>query len=51
MPNFKSCKSFSETAGKSTVVPGKLTPFRLPNKPPFSTTQRTESPPKYKKLN
>lgn len=35
-PNFKSLLSFSDTAGRSTGTPGKLTPLRLPNEPPFS---------------
>ncbi len=35
-PNCKSALSFSDTAGKSTGRPGKLTPFLLPSLPPFS---------------
>lgn len=42
MPNSKSLTSFSVTAGKSTRVPGRFTPFRLPNIPPFSTKQTNE---------
>ena len=30
--------SFSERAGKSTTVPGKLIPLREPKVPPFCTT-------------
>lgn len=40
-PNCKSLVSFSDTAGKSTIVPGKLMPFLLPNIPPFSTVHTT----------
>ena len=39
-PKRKSSESCSDTAGKSTDVPGKLTPFLLPNMPPFSTIHR-----------
>jgi hypothetical protein len=38
LANKRSCSSFSDTAGKSIGTPGKLTPLRLPNKPPFSTS-------------
>ncbi|KAE9535806.1 hypothetical protein AGLY_007707 [Aphis glycines] len=41
--------SFSDTAGNSTGTPGKLTPLRLPNKPPFSILHTIELLPK--KLN
>jgi len=48
-PNFKSLLSFSDTAGRSTGTPGKLTPLRLPNEPPFSIVHTIELLPK--KLN
>ena len=38
-PNARSCLSFSETAGRSTAVPGRLQPFLEPSMPPFSTSQ------------
>lgn len=43
IPNCKSAKSFSVIGGKSTEEPGKFTPFRLPNIPPFSTTHNISS--------
>ena len=47
----RSCSSFSETAGKSIGTPGKFTPFRLPNNPPFSTSQaRKLSPERMKRF-
>ena len=36
IPNSKSFLSFSVTAGKSTIVPGRLHPFFEPREPPFS---------------
>ena len=41
IPNKRSLLSFSEMAGRSTSIPGKLIPFRLPKIPPFSTWQST----------
>lgn len=35
-PNCRSFMSFSDTAGRSTAAPGRLTPFLLPRTPPFS---------------
>ena len=39
-PNVRSDLSFSDTAGRSTGVPGRLQPFFEPREPPFSMTQR-----------
>ncbi len=44
-PKRRSCLSFSETAGRSVSVPGRLQPFRLPRFPPFSTIPMTKSSP------
>ncbi len=44
-PKRRSCLSFSETAGRSVSVPGRLHPFRLPRFPPFSTIPMTKSSP------
>lgn len=49
-PNFKSLLSFSDTAGRSTGTPGKLTPLRLPNEPPFSMVHTIKLLPKKIKL-
>ncbi|PRD26927.1 UNVERIFIED_CONTAM: hypothetical protein NCL1_36764 [Trichonephila clavipes] len=37
----------SNTAGKSTSAPGKLQPFLLPSKPPFSISHSTELEPRH----
>lgn len=34
-PNCRSLMSFSDTAGRSTAAPGRLTPFLLPSMPPL----------------
>jgi len=46
MPNKRSFLSFSDTAGKSVSVPGKLQPFLEPRFPPFSISPMTKSDPK-----
>ena len=44
-PNLRSCMSFSETAGRSQSVPGRLQPLRDPRLPPFSISPRMKSEP------
>ncbi len=50
-PNCKSALSFSDTAGKSTGKPGKLTPFLLPSLPPFSISHSSSVGSNLKKAN
>jgi len=44
IPNAMSSLSLTDTAGRSTGVPGRLQPFLLPSEPPFSTSHRIMSP-------
>ena len=44
-PNKRSILSFSETAGRSVSVPGRLQPFLEPRLPPFSISPMTKSSP------